>query len=279
MNRRRFIKATGATFGLGAISSIGAAEEANTLGSQLVEWVNNKGPITERRVEYLEESWYGKHFRMDFRFDNGDIEPVHLYSDQRESIAIYSGGWDRASYDEISVVSDSTSIQSAEGVELPALSTQNQNTSAISGQATSSAIPDIIERAEPYNRELGDCWWDKCGNNDLAGVCVEFGSEAAGASEAAIATAVGSQIATLNPLGLAAVTGGFVGAAIAGYAGGFVGDTLTAAGIDFDLLLPVKEYPVTKDRLVNKAYAWGGWKPGTNQLLTFGTWPGHLGRC
>lgn len=153
-----------------------------------------------------------------------------------------------------------------------------ESSSGLSTQdvAANYSGPDIIERADAYQRRIGTCTRN-CGAHWIEGVSMEFNKYVAAAGKSATIAAILAEVASVAGGTLVAETlnAELLSGAIGGTIGAFVGgNTLTLAFSDFDLNLVIGG-----KKLKNGGAAFGGWKPGPNQVLTY--WPqgGHLYGC
>lgn len=252
-----------------------------------------------------------KTYRMHFDFSDGKSEKLTIRAINGESRVlvdgeVYSGDSDhemnrngRAAMPELEGEDDAfnSNIEginsrrgTARNVEVADQSHQvsyDPTTGAVSVANTSkprvkSQGTEIISRSEGYTYIQSDICEVGCpgdGGNDydhqLSGLSVELGPGIADGTKAAATAAI---LAAINAAGgpLAGVSVGWLGQAIGStigaYIGGaFVGDTISFAAIDFDLLWGLGE-----DRMLNAAVAAGPWKPDTNALMTINSKPGHL---
>lgn len=132
--------------------------------------------------------------------------------------------------------------------------------------------PDIIERSDAYQRQIGDCT-KGCGNHWIEGVSLQFNKYVAGVSKALIVAAILKEI-TIVASGRAIASllqSGTIRTGLEAIGTTLAGNTVTFALTDFDL-----NYIIGGEKLLNGGAGITSWKPGPNQILTYLTQPGHL---
>jgi len=135
--------------------------------------------------------------------------------------------------------------------------------------------PDIIERSDAYQRQIGTCT-DGCGAHNMEGISIQFNKYVAGVSKAVIAAAILKEIAAVaaGTILARALSSNSVKVALGKVGTIASGNTITFAFTDFDL-----NYVFGTKKLTNGGAGLTSWKPGPNQILTYITQSGHLYGC